>query len=126
MSSTSDSHVEPSQAQFIEQIYRYTAQQLEAGVSGPNIVQQLVERGLSTQDAAMVVRQTREARTEGRHAAGRKNMLIGALWCVGGLAVTFFSYQSASTGGGSYVVTWGAVVFGGIQFVRGLAQSMGE
>ncbi len=62
-----------------------------------------------------------------RHDAGRsaardaasKNMLIGGLWCGGGLIVTIATYSAAS-GGGSYVVAWGAILFGGIQFMRGL------
>ena len=30
---------------------------------------------------------------------------------------------AAATGGGKYVVAWGAIVFGAIQFFRGLIQS---
>jgi len=115
---------EPSQDEVVRQIYVYTAEQLEAGVSSATVVEQLIERGLSREDAALVVRQTREAQSDGNRAAGRKNMVVGALWCLGGLAVTYFSYQSAASGGGRYVVTWGAVVFGAVQFFRGLAQSM--
>jgi hypothetical protein len=52
-------------------------------------------------------------------AAANKNMLVGGLWCAGGILVTALTYSAAS-GGGSYVVAWGAIVFGGIQFFRGL------
>ncbi len=53
-----------------------------------------------------------------------KTMLYGALWFVGGLIVTGVSYSmaSSSSGGGTYVVTWGAVIIGGIQMVKGLIQ----
>lgn len=52
-----------------------------------------------------------------------RNMVMGGLWCVGGTIVTVLSYASASnqSGGGSYVVAWGAILFGAIQFFRGLA-----
>lgn len=55
---------------------------------------------------------------------GLKNVIFGALWCIGGIVVTAATYQAAanSPGGGSYVVAWGAIVFGGVQFLRGLAQ----
>jgi hypothetical protein len=53
------------------------------------------------------------------HAYANKHMLIGGLWCIGGLLVTALSY-GAAIGGGSYVVAWGAIVFGAIQFFRGL------
>jgi hypothetical protein len=47
------------------------------------------------------------------------DMLVGGLWCVGGILVTAITY-SAAQGGGHYVVAWGAILFGGIQFMRGL------
>jgi hypothetical protein len=52
-------------------------------------------------------------------AAAQKSMLIGAAWCVGGLAVTGVTYSMAS-GGGSYMIAWGPALFGGIQFLRGV------
>jgi hypothetical protein len=51
----------------------------------------------------------------------KKNMLYGALWFIGGTVVTVGTLMAAS-GGGSYVVAWGAIIFGGIQFVQGLYQ----
>jgi hypothetical protein len=56
-----------------------------------------------------------------RRIASRK-MLFGGLWCVGGTAVTLGTYEAAAAGNGhgGYVVAWGAVIFGAIQFVRGL------
>jgi hypothetical protein len=54
-------------------------------------------------------------------AAAEKNMLYGALWCLGGLAMTGGTYVMAVTGwaNGTYIVAWGAILFGGIQFLRG-------
>ena len=52
---------------------------------------------------------------------GKKNMLYGALWFIGGVVVTIGTYSAAS-GGGSYLVAWGAILFGGIQFLQGLYQ----
>jgi len=117
---------EPAEDQVIEQIYRYTARQLNAGVSSPQVVQELIAGGLTEEDAAMIVRETRQSRRKAKQEEGRKNMLYGALWCLGGLAVTVFSYQSANSGGGKYVVAWGAVIFGAFQFFQGLSQTMSE
>jgi hypothetical protein len=47
--------------------------------------------------------------------------VFGAIWCVGGIAVTALTYQMAS-GGGTFFVAWGAVLFGGIQCLKGLGQ----
>jgi uncharacterized protein DUF4339 len=59
-----------------------------------------------------------------KRKAGLKTMGYGALWFFGGLIVTGISYSMASSGsgGGTYLVTWGAVIIGGIQIVKGLIQ----
>lgn len=49
---------------------------------------------------------------------GLTNMVVGGLVAVGGLAVTVITAAGAS-GGGRYVVAWGAILFGLIQCVRG-------
>lgn len=51
----------------------------------------------------------------------KKNMIYGGLWAVGGTVVTVATMASASDGG-HYVVAWGAIIFGAIQFFRGLSQ----
>jgi len=40
-----------------------------------------------------------------------KNMLYGALWCVGGIIATAADFG---------YIFWGAIMFGAIQFFRGL------
>ena len=52
---------------------------------------------------------------------GLRNMAIGAAICVVGILITAGTYGAASPGG-HYVVAWGAIVFGGIQFLKGLFQ----
>lgn len=46
-------------------------------------------------------------------------MVSGVLWAGGGIIITLVTYSAAS-GGGSYVITWGAVLFGIYDFLRGL------
>jgi len=49
----------------------------------------------------------------------KRSVAVGMAWLIGGLVVTFGSYMAAvNSGGGTYVVTWGAILFGGIQAVR--------
>ena len=50
-----------------------------------------------------------------------RNIVIGLIFCIGGILVTALTYSAAS-GGGRYVIAWGAIVFGAIQFIRGLTQ----
>jgi hypothetical protein len=78
---------------------------------------------LDADSAAEVVDRLKQAQAGARRIAAKNNMFYGALWCIGGIVVTAFTYQAASNaGGGKYVIAWGAIVFGGIQFLRGVAQ----
>lgn len=49
-------------------------------------------------------------------------MFHGAIWCIGGILVTFVTYAAAanSPGGGTYIVAWGAIIFGARRFFQGL------
>jgi len=54
-------------------------------------------------------------------ALGKKNMLTGALWLIGGVVVTAATWSAAS-GGGTYIFAWGAILFGAVQLIIGLVQ----
>ncbi len=116
---------EPTQEELVDAIYTYAAEQMQNGQSDLQIETSLTQQGLDQETAATVVRNLHEARSQVASSAGAKNMAFGALWCIGGIAVTAFTYSAASEGGGSYVVAWGAILFGGIQFFRGMMQSAG-
>ncbi len=45
-------------------------------------------------------------------------MTYGALWFIGGLVVTVATY-AAAIGGGTYVIAYGAIIYGIVQFIRG-------
>lgn len=77
----------------------------------------LVEKGIELPIARhMVQRVDRSIRKR----KAKKDIWIGAAWCFGGLAISIFTYTMAMERGGSYFMTWGAVVFGGVQMIRGL------
>ncbi|MDP6634437.1 MAG: hypothetical protein QGG42_06040 [Phycisphaerae bacterium] len=115
------SEQELSEEQIVDAVYTYAAEQMKKGVSDRRVESMLVEEGLDQEAAAVVVANLSRMRAEAVGEAGRRNMLYGALWCIGGIVVTAATYSAAS-GGGTYVVAWGAIVFGAIQFFRGLFQ----
>lgn len=115
---------EASEEQFVQAVYVFAAEQMKSSTSPPQIQAMLVEKGIDQESAATVVSNLTRMRSEAIREAGKKNMLYGALWCIGGIVVTAVTYSAAS-GGGTYIVTWGAIVFGTIQFFRGRAQSSG-
>jgi len=60
--------------------------------------------------------------TRQQRAAGLRNMAVGGLIFVLGTGVTVVSFAAASSspGGGHYVLAWGAILFGGYRFLRGM------
>ena len=107
--------------EIVDAIHAYAASELEKGVPHVDVRGVLVERGLDQETAARVILNLREAQSSFVRALGRQNMMHGAIWCFGGIAATVAS-RAAATGGGLYIVAWGAIVLGGIQFFRGVLQ----
>ena len=78
-------------------------------------------RDLSGNEGYISGRTPLRAIAEKSRALGRKNMITGALWCIGGIVVTVITYNSSS-GGGTYIVAWGAILFGFVQLIQGIYQ----
>lgn len=71
----------------------------------------LIEKGSSSEIATVIVDNLEDQIQEAKREKAKKDMLYGELWCVGGTALTF-----ANVG----FIFWGAILFGGIQFFKGL------
>ncbi|MDQ5908051.1 MAG: hypothetical protein QG599_142 [Pseudomonadota bacterium] len=112
---------EQTQEEFVQAVYGHAAELMRNGAKSESIINNLIEQGLDAESAKVVVSNLDEARKKQKQEQGQKNMGFGTLWCIGGLVVTAVTYSAAS-GGGHYVVAWGAVVFGAIQFLQGLFQ----
>jgi len=54
--------------------------------------------------------------------AAQRDMLIGGALCIGGIAITAFTYSLVSESGGTYLILWGPAIFGAYRFFRGLAR----
>jgi hypothetical protein len=103
--------------ELINKHYNFAAQLiLTQGKSGYETKNALIEQGLSLETASMIVEkletQLYEAEQEAENKKAKKDILYGALWCIGGTILTL-----------SHIgfIFWGAIIFGGIQFFRGLA-----
>ena len=107
----------------VEAIYALAADEMRKGASDSKVTATLIKEGLAPELAAVVVDKLSIMRSQAIRSAARKSMLYGGLWCVGGLLVTILTYGAAS-GGGRFIVAWGAIVYGGIQFFRGLNRLM--
>lgn len=114
------------------QYYQFVADEMSRGTGHDDIKAVLMEGGLTAEAADSVIEDVarermnaialrQKAAKEAKRAEAKSDMLYGALWCIGGLVVTIGSFVLAdANGGGRYVVTWGAVIFGAYQFFRGV------
>jgi hypothetical protein len=103
------------------------AEALAEGQSKTKLVKQLVRQSWTPEDATAFVDGAQEAIDQYQVSDAGRAALVGAylghmvsgfLWAAGGTAVTLATYEAAS-GGGAYVVAWGAIVFGAFDFLRG-------
>lgn len=110
------------QEKYVQQIYNYAADLLiKQKQSRETVIQVLVSRGIDQGTASTIVDNIEKQKKVAVSERARKDMLYGALWCVGGIIVTAATYSAAS-GGGRYVIAWGAIIFGAIQFFKGVAK----
>ncbi len=120
----------------------YAAQELGKGLRPSQVEQDLMSKGFNQQAASAIVqravqeRQQFEARPrpssdrpmfssmmeKQESTSNGGEMALGAIICLVGILITVATY-SASSGGGTYVVAWGAILFGAIRFIKGAAGS---
>lgn len=84
--------------------------------SSEQAIATLMTTGISERDATTAVEDLQGQIVSAKKKHAEKEMLYGALWCVGGTIATL-----ADIG----FIFWGAIVFGGIQFIRGLINYFG-
>jgi hypothetical protein len=95
----------------VPQARNYAADMLfSQGKNSYEVVQALVSFGIAEEDANGIVEDLEAEVVSARRSKAQKDMLYGALWCIGGIVLTM-----ANVG----FIFWGAIVFGAIQFFRG-------
>lgn len=112
------------QEEYFQQVYNYAINLIVNEKKTNNeTIAILISTGLDGETANIVVSNIQNRIKEERNEIANKNMLYGTLWCIGGLLVTGITY-AVSINGGSYIFAWGAVFFGGLQFLKGLFQKL--
>ena len=99
-----------SNEEAVNQVYEFAANLIfKEKKSNQDVINELVNSGIDTENAEIVVNNLLSSRNE----SANKNMLYGALWCIGGTIATVADFG---------YIFWGAIVFGAIQFFTGLAK----
>jgi len=119
-----------SQKAALQALTRHVVSRLGEGASVDAVTDELVKELAIARDAAGQFVGTVHARLvdevrrspEGRKALRdrhARHMLYGILWLAGGGLLTLLAYKLAK-GGGVYFIFWGAMLWGAIEFIRGL------
>lgn len=95
------------------------------GASFGEIETELIKLGIDEQLIGEVMMEVEEKTPQAIAEKNDLDMRHGVYWLLGGLLVTVVTYMMArsSENGGIYIVAWGPVVAGGIQFMRALLNS---
>ena len=109
---------ENKQSQPITQeIYDYTAHLLINGnKNSVEVKRMLIDKGYDDATANSIIQKLEEEIRSAKKTRANKDILYGSLWCVGGTILTL-----SDTG----FIFWGAILFGGIQLIKGLINSSG-
>lgn len=111
---------DPTSPLEVEEIYSYGAEMMmNQGLSRRQVQGGLVLRGLDPPTAERVAGELERLRSAACRSAGRKHILTGAAWCLGGLLLTAASWFAADRTAGVFLVAWGAILFGGLKGVYG-------
>jgi len=88
------------------------------GYPDEKLVAYLTMNGIDSFRASMIVSQLSRARSEELERLGKRNIIIGGIVALVGLIVTL----ATSYNGGVVIIAWGAILYGIIQFFRGIKQ----
>lgn len=123
-----------------QELREIAAEMLKQGISEEEVHQYLVNEGLDLNSTyAMMGSLTQgsayfravDAKIENSEDYGtgpykssdggvNRDMVIGGIFFVGGIIITVGTLSSGNGGG---IIAWGAILFGGIQFMKGLMRN---
>lgn len=103
-------NTEREQQEQVNQIYSYAKNLLINEKKNIEEVKDiLIGQGVDQEGASIVVENLIQEQSQKKKNANN-NMLYGAIWCIGGIIATVADIGA---------IFWGAIVFGGIQFMKG-------
>jgi hypothetical protein len=115
----------PSDEQLLQTMAVYAVELYKTGLSNPQIESKLIKKGLNAPSVGIIMKDISKQRAGETKEAGTRNMLYGTFMCIAGIVVTAMTY-AAAIGGGTFIIAWGAIIFGAGLFVRGLQQYHGK
>jgi hypothetical protein len=116
---TNNAANEPTEEQVINEIYDYAAHLLMTEHKSPEeATKELIKNGLDSESATVVINNLQLQIKQAKKDGAAQNMFYGVVCFVIGIAITLGTMAMANDGG-TYVLAWGAILFGGLQFLYG-------
>jgi len=112
----------PSRGKMMHDAYELAEKQIRKGAPLQQVQSMLVEMGFDEKTAESVVVDIDDMRTKCGVGGqgGTEHMINGALWFIGGLLFTAITYCAAGSGE-VYFIALGPIIYGALQFLRGLS-----
>jgi hypothetical protein len=104
-------------------LYQLAAQELALGKTTADVERMLVEQGMDRSTASTAVAEVASVEAATHLEVARSKIQRGALFLAVGFVVTSVTYMFASSAGGSYLVAWGAILYGLYEISKGFAAS---
>jgi hypothetical protein len=106
--------------QELSGLFQYAMMELSSNKSHQAVEKLLVSRGASLESAKTIVKDAQYAVKKARREKYKKRLTRGLIWTVLGVVITCGTYAFASELGGKFVLFYGAIIFGFIDFIIGL------
>lgn len=104
-----------------EALIQYALDEKRAGMSDDAIVEGLTHEGMTKDDARELVAGIAPIAQARLTHCNNQKLRSGLIFAIG-LVVTIFTYANAGQTG-YYIVTWGAIVFGGYRFFKAMGEA---
>ncbi|MBI5953253.1 MAG: hypothetical protein HY865_16480 [Chloroflexi bacterium] len=108
------------QQQDLSGLFEYAAMELAANKPNREIEKSLLNRGVSLETARQIINDAKYAVKKARREKYKKRMTRGFSLIVVGVIITGCTFVFADSLGGKFVLFYGAIIFGVIDFVVGL------
>jgi hypothetical protein len=108
------------QQQDLSGLFEYAAMELASNKSNQVIEKSLMNRGVSLETAREIIKEAKRALKGARREKYKKRMTRGFSLIVVGVIITGCTFAFADSLGGRFVLFYGAIIFGVIDFVVGL------
>jgi hypothetical protein len=112
------SNLQTPNFQYID-LVNYCATQHDAEKTDYEIKQVLLAKGLDETMINKAIEESKDVYAEQINKKANRNILIGSILLIIGLAITIGTYSS---GGRKYVITYGAIIGGLAQIIGGIVQ----